>query len=202
MSEGLARATARRILSSLLLLLFGVGMVPLLGTSYDLVKRSRGILKVDQKQIQLDKARSLSRRWRSTCRACARRSRPSPRPSRSRAARSPSKCSAFASTTTPRALRGRRQRLLYLSVVDAEERGAAGTGFDSPSAGLQRMLQQGIAWAMEGKAEVSHPVSRPRCRSRWSSSAEPSPREGEGRAQGVVLAIGDPRSPSPPGPGR
>ena len=49
-----------RILVSLLALLFAVGVVPLLWTSYKLVSRSREILELDQKTSQLDKARSLS----------------------------------------------------------------------------------------------------------------------------------------------
>ena len=49
-----------RILVSLLLLLLGVGVVPLVATSYHLVSRSREILELDQKAMQLDKARSLS----------------------------------------------------------------------------------------------------------------------------------------------
>ena len=49
-----------RILDSLLLLLFAVGVVPLVATSFHLVSKSREILELDQKSIQLDKARSLS----------------------------------------------------------------------------------------------------------------------------------------------
>jgi hypothetical protein len=58
-----SRPRARRrgtILVSLLLLLFVVGVVPLLWTSYTLVSRSKEILQLDQKAMQLDKARSLS----------------------------------------------------------------------------------------------------------------------------------------------
>ena len=58
-----APAPARRrgrILHSLLLLLFAVGVVPLVATSFYLVSKSREILELDQKSIQLDKARSLS----------------------------------------------------------------------------------------------------------------------------------------------
>ena len=58
-----SRARLRRrgsILFSLLLLLFVVGVVPLLWTSFTLVSRSREILELDQKALQLDKARSLS----------------------------------------------------------------------------------------------------------------------------------------------
>ena len=49
-----------RILDSLLLLLFAVGVVPLVATSFRLVSKSREILELDQKSIQLDKARALS----------------------------------------------------------------------------------------------------------------------------------------------
>ena len=49
-----------RILASLLLLLLGVGIAPLIATSYMLVSGSREILELDQQSTQLDKARSLS----------------------------------------------------------------------------------------------------------------------------------------------
>ncbi len=49
-----------RILYSILVLLFAVGVVPLLWTSYKLVTGSRDSLVLTQKQMQLDKARSLS----------------------------------------------------------------------------------------------------------------------------------------------
>jgi len=49
-----------RILFSILVLLFAIGVVPLLWTSYKLVKGSRESLELTQKQMQLDKARSLS----------------------------------------------------------------------------------------------------------------------------------------------
>ena len=55
-----ARAAAAASSISLLALLFAVGVVPLLWTSYKLVSRSREILELDQKTSQLDKARSLS----------------------------------------------------------------------------------------------------------------------------------------------
>jgi len=61
MSEGkVPRRHHGRILTSLMLLLFAVGVVPLLGTSWNLVRQSRESLEYDQKVIQLDKARSLS----------------------------------------------------------------------------------------------------------------------------------------------
>ena len=55
-----------RILHSLLLLLFAVGVVPLVATSFHLVSKSREILELDQKSIQLDKARILSQQVRPT----------------------------------------------------------------------------------------------------------------------------------------
>ena len=60
MTEALAPRRRGRILSSLLLLLFAVGVVPLVWTSYSLVAGSRESLEFDQKDIQLDKARLLS----------------------------------------------------------------------------------------------------------------------------------------------
>jgi len=58
--SGLVIKRRGRILFSLLLLLFGVGVVPLVGTSYQLVSRSRGDLELAQKATQLETARSLS----------------------------------------------------------------------------------------------------------------------------------------------
>ncbi len=49
-----------RILYSICVLLFAIGVVPLLWTSYKLVTGSRESLELTQKQMQLDKARSLS----------------------------------------------------------------------------------------------------------------------------------------------
>ena len=49
-----------RILTSLLALLFSVGVVPLLVTSFHLTSQSREILELDQKASQHDKAKSLS----------------------------------------------------------------------------------------------------------------------------------------------
>ena len=49
-----------RILVSLLILLFLVGVVPLLWTSHQLIEKSRQMLQDDQKELHLDKARGLS----------------------------------------------------------------------------------------------------------------------------------------------
>lgn len=49
-----------RILTRLLALVFALSVLPLLWTSWQLVKGSREILEYDQKQSQLDKARALS----------------------------------------------------------------------------------------------------------------------------------------------
>ncbi len=49
-----------RILFSILILLFAIGVVPLLWTSYRLVTSSRENLKLTQREMQLDKAQSLS----------------------------------------------------------------------------------------------------------------------------------------------
>src|SRR5579862_1154542 len=62
-SEGRGRSAPQRrgrILTRLLALLFAVGVVPLLLTSYVLWSRSREILELDQKALQQDSAKSLS----------------------------------------------------------------------------------------------------------------------------------------------
>ena len=49
-----------RILFSILILLFAIGVVPLLWTSYSLSTSSRESLELTQRESQLDKAQSLS----------------------------------------------------------------------------------------------------------------------------------------------
>ena len=54
------RGRRGRILYSILALLFAVGVVPLVWTSYRLVAASRQSMESDQKEWQLDKARLIS----------------------------------------------------------------------------------------------------------------------------------------------
>jgi len=60
MAENTPRHRRGRILFSILALLFAVGVVPLVWTSYQLVSRSRESIESNQKEWQLDKARLIS----------------------------------------------------------------------------------------------------------------------------------------------
>ena len=60
MAGSAPRRRRGRILYSLLLLLFVVGVVPLVWTSMRLVSRSRESLENNQRETQIDKARILS----------------------------------------------------------------------------------------------------------------------------------------------
>ncbi|HVQ29705.1 MAG TPA: HD domain-containing phosphohydrolase [Vicinamibacteria bacterium] len=180
----------RRILSSLLLLLLGVGTVPLLGTAYDLVNRSRGILEVNQKQIQLDKARSLSRQVAGYVQSL-----------RSQVRLIAQTLELEGGSVTQRVQRmrehddllapmvGEKSDFVYVSVADAAGLGAQ-YGISLSEPGLQRMLQQGFSWAMEGKAEVSHPVFSTALQEPVVVLCAPVSWTKEKGAQGVVLAIG------------
>ncbi len=59
-AEKAPRNRRGRILYSILALLFAVGVVPLVWTSWELVSRSRESIESNQKEWQLDKARLIS----------------------------------------------------------------------------------------------------------------------------------------------
>ena len=146
-----------RILYSLLLLLFGVGVAPLVATSVRLVSRSREILELDQKAMQLDKARSLSeqvanyvRGLQSQIQAIARTLEVEPgdfaaRVTRIRDAKA---LERYVGGTLP---------LNYISVVDTTGAGAR-SGIQIPEPAVEQLLQEGFMRAAQGKSMVSHPV--------------------------------------------
>jgi len=177
-----------RILLTLLALLFLVGVVPLLWTSFTLVARSREILELDQKSLQLDKARSLSQQVavfvRSLQSQVATVARTlgvdtSPRGFPSRVAR----------IREAKALEryvGGTSSLTYMSVVDASGSGAR-SGVQLPEPVIEGLLEEGFRRGLEGRAMISHPVlSR--------SLQEPvivfgEPVNADGQVVGVVLAV-------------
>jgi len=183
------RRRVRRILSSLLLLLFAVGTVPLLGTAWDLVSRSKASAQVNQRLVQLDKARSLARQvagyvasLQSQVRLIAQtldidRGSFSQRVDR---IRDLNLLTRYVGETSP---------FVSLTVVDAK--GAyAQYGLPLQEPGLQRMLGQGLTWAMEGKPAISHPIFSPALQEPVIVISEPVG-AGEGKsAQGAVLAVG------------
>jgi len=155
-----ARRRRGRILVSLLLLLLGVGVVPLVATSYRLVSRSREILELDQKAMQLDKARSLSQQvsvyvksLQSQVVAIARTLEVDvPR-------------SAFAARVARirddeglrRYVEDATSRFHYVSVVDASGSGArSGVQLSEPA--IEQLLREGVTRGLQGRSMMSHPI--------------------------------------------
>jgi HD-GYP domain-containing protein (c-di-GMP phosphodiesterase class II) len=148
-----------RILVSLLLLLFTVGVVPLLWTSYKLYTRSREILELNQKTIQLDKAKSLSLQVSGYLKALQ------------------SQTATIARTleldVAPGQFGARLQRIkdtqalrrymdasgpfLSVSVVDAKGEGTR-SGVQIPERTVEQYLQEAVHRGLQGKAYQSYPV--------------------------------------------
>jgi len=178
-----------RILISLLFLLFAVGVVPLLWTSYKLVSKSREILELDQKSIQLDKARSLSQQVATYLKSLE------------------AQVTAIARTlevdVRPGQFQGRVARIreeeglqryidgpspfVYVSVVDAEGSGAR-SGVQLLEPAIERLLEEGWRRGLENKAMVSHPVISTSLQEPVIVLAEPV-KPGDGKVQGVVLVV-------------
>jgi HD-GYP domain-containing protein (c-di-GMP phosphodiesterase class II) len=145
---------------SLLLLLLGVGVVPLVATSYRLVSRSREILELDQKAMQLDKARSLSQQvsvyvksLQSQVVAIARTLEVDVAPS------------AFAARVARirdddglrRYVEDPTSRFHYVSVVDVSSTGArSGVQLSEPA--IEQLLREGVTRGLQGKSMTSHPI--------------------------------------------
>ncbi len=174
------------ILGSLLLLLFVVGVVPLLFTSRTLVRRSREILELDQKAMQLDKARSLSQQvsvyvqsLRAQLTAVARTLEVESGPFPARVVR----------IREAKALEryvGEGSRFYYFSIADAQGSGAR-SGAQIPEPPIEQMLQEGYLRGLEGKAMMGPPIYS-------TSLQEPvivlsEPVNSEDGAEGVVLAV-------------
>jgi len=185
-----------RILVSLLALLLAVGVVPLLWTSYKLVSRSREILELDQKTSQLDKARSLSQQvavyvssLRSQITAIARTLEVDMPPGGFAA-----RVARIRETKTLERFMGGNSALYSVSVVDAagsaEGKVVSGTrsGVQFPEPAIERLLQEGVLRALQGKSFVSHPVVSSSVQEPVMILAEPV-NPPEGGVQGVILAV-------------
>ena len=160
MPAPLPRRRRGRILVSLLLLLLGVGVVPLVATSYHLVSGSREILELDQKAMQLDKARSLSQQvsvyvksLQSQVVAIARTLEVDVAPS------------AFAARVARirdddglrRYVEDATSRFHYVSVVDASRAGArSGVQLSEPA--IEQLLREGVTRGLQGRSMMSHPI--------------------------------------------
>jgi HD-GYP domain-containing protein (c-di-GMP phosphodiesterase class II) len=190
------RGPRGRILVSLLALLFAVGVVPLLWTSYKLVSRSREILELDQKTSQLDKARSLSQQvavyvgsLHAQITAIARTLEVDTPPGQFAA-----RVARIRETKTLERFMGGNSPLYSVSIVDtagsAEGKVVSGTrsGVQFPEPAIERLLQEGVLRALQGKSMVSHPVVSSSVQEPVMVLAEPV-HPPEGGVQGVVLAV-------------
>ena len=203
MPAPLPRRRRGRILVSLLLLLLGVGVVPLVATSYHLVSGSREILELDQKAMQLDKARSLSQQvsvyvksLQSQVVAIARTLEVDVAPS------------AFAARVARirdddglrRYVEDATSRFHYVSVVDASRAGArSGVQLSEPA--IEQLLREGVTRGLQGRSMMSHPIISSSLQEPVMVLAEPvAPGGSEGAGipggsaprdvQGVVLVVG------------
>jgi HD-GYP domain-containing protein (c-di-GMP phosphodiesterase class II) len=168
-------------------LLFVVGIVPLLWTSFTLVSRSREILELDQKAMQLDKARSLSQQvavyvesLRAHLVAVA------------RTLEVEATQSSFSDRVTrmsdAKALEryvGGDSRFYSFSIGDATGK-AARSGAQLPEPAIEQMLQEGFLRGLEGKAMIGPPVFSSSLQEPVIVLSEPVK---PGAVQGVVLAV-------------
>jgi HAMP domain-containing protein len=183
------RRPRRRILISLLLLLFGVGVVPLVATSYNLVARSKEILELDQKALQLDKARSLSQQVAVYVGNLRGQIDTIARTLEVEAASGPFE-ERVARIREAKALEryvGGASPLNSISIVDASGAGArSGIQLNEPA--IEQLLQEGVLRGLQGRPMVSHPVVSRSLQEPVMVLAEPI-RSGE-EVLGVVLAVG------------
>jgi HD-GYP domain-containing protein (c-di-GMP phosphodiesterase class II) len=187
------RVTRRRgrILVSLLALLFVVGVVPLLWTSWTLVSRSREILELDQKAMQLDKARSLSQQvgvyvgsLQSQIEAIARTLEVDAAPGQFAA-----RVARIQQTKALERYVGGTSPFYYMSVVNAACQGA-GSGVQLREPAIERLLQEGCIRGSQGKRLESHPLISSSLQEPVIVLAEPVRAGGGGEgADGVVLTV-------------
>jgi len=183
------RSRRGRILTTLLLLLFLVGVFPLLWTSYTLVSGSREILELDQKTIQLDKARSLSqqvaiyvRSLQQQIATIARTLGADTRPGQFAA-----RIARMRESKALESYVGGSTALTSVSVVDAAGGGAV-SGVQLPEAAIQRLQEEGFRRALDGRAMISPPVMARSLQEPVIVLAEPV-RLPDGKVEGVVLAV-------------
>jgi HD-GYP domain-containing protein (c-di-GMP phosphodiesterase class II) len=176
------------ILFSLLVLLFFVGVVPLVFTSYTLVRRGRDILELHQKELQLDKARSLSQQvavyvqsLRSHVTAVARTleveggSEPfSRRVARIRDAKALERYV------------GEGSRFYSFNIGDVHGSGAR-SGAQIPEPAIEQMLQEGYYRGLEGKPMMGPPIFSTALQEPVIVLSEPV--ASTRGAEGVVLAV-------------
>jgi len=178
-----------RILHSLLLLLFAVGVVPLVATSFHLVSKSREILELDQKSIQLDKARSLSQQVSTYLKSLQQQTIAIARTLEVDTPRD----QFAAKVARIREVDGLKRyvegtsNFVSVSVVDVRGSGArSGVQLSEPI--IEQLLQEGVLRGLQDNSMVSHPVISTSLQEPVMVLAEPV-RPGGGAPQGVVLVV-------------
>ena len=149
------------ILASLLLLLFAVGIVPLLWTSYTLVADTRDRLELEQKTLQQATARSLSEQIALYLRSLS---------SQVRTITQTLEGDASAGGLTSRIAEIKRTQALkrfvdpdgpvpiyYLSAVDTSCVGT-GSGVLLPEPAIEQLLQEGCVRSRENRPMISRPI--------------------------------------------
>ena len=185
---GKVRRRRWRILYSLLLLLVAIGIAPLLWTSYTLVSRSREILELDQKTLQLDKARSLSQQVATYVRSLQ---------NQVTAVARTLEVDLPATGLAGRITRIREGKALEgyvsgvspfysISVVDNKGHGTR-SGVQFPEPAIDQQLQEGVIRGLSGSPMVSHPLISAAVKEPVMVLAEPIKLGDE--VQGVVLAV-------------
>jgi HD-GYP domain-containing protein (c-di-GMP phosphodiesterase class II) len=180
-----------RILTSLLLLLLVVGIVPLIATSYKLVSRSREILELDQQTTQLDKARSLSQQvWvyvgslRDQTETIA------------RTLEIESDGGSFSDRVARiKATEGLRRfvedgtsRFYSVSVVDTQGSGTrSGATLVEPA--IEQAMEEGVIRGLQGRPMVSAPIFSSSLKEPLLVLAEPIKANDKKSTQGVVLVV-------------
>jgi HD-GYP domain-containing protein (c-di-GMP phosphodiesterase class II) len=181
-----------RILASLLLLLFLVGLIPLLWTSYTLVSWSQETLELNQKAIQLDTARSLSQQVAVYMRSLLGQVTAIARTLEVETASAPGQFAPrLARIRNAKALEryvGGTSPFYYMSVVDTKCSGT-GSGVQLPEPVIQELLQEGCVRGGQGRSFLSPPVVSPSLREPVIVLAEPVTAGDQTAVEGVVLAV-------------
>jgi HD-GYP domain-containing protein (c-di-GMP phosphodiesterase class II) len=166
-----------------------VGVVPLLATSFHLVSKSREILELDQKSIQLDKARSLSQQVSTYLKSLQQQTI-----AIARTLEVDTPPDQFAAKVVRiREVDGLKRyvegtsNFVSVSVVDVRGSGArSGVQLSEPI--IEQLLQEGVLRGLQDNPMVSHPVISTSLQEPVMVLAEPI-RPGGAAPQGVVLVV-------------
>jgi len=188
MSGELPRTRRGRILQSILLLLFVVGVVPLLWTSYTIVARNREILELDQKALQLNKARSLSQQVAVYVRSLREQIRTIARTLAAESGPFPARVARIRDTKALERYVGENSFLTYISIADSSGSGAR-SGFQLAEPAIQQLLEEGFVRGLEGRDMLSQPLLSRSLKEPVLVISEPVKPAGSSSVQGVVLGV-------------